>query len=53
MDQWMNDFPYHTAMRPWTFALAIVSTFLVAWITVSFHSIKASVINPAETLKNE
>lgn len=51
--EWLNGFSYRIAMEVWPFAIAGILTFIVAFLTVTYHSMKASLINPVETLKYE
>ncbi len=51
--KWLQGFAYHIELGVGVFLISIVLALLVAWITVGYHSIKASVINPADTLKYE
>lgn len=53
MNKWMEGFAYHVDLKWWLFAGAIIGAFAVALATVSFHSIKASLTNPVDTLKYE
>ncbi len=53
MSQWLNDYAFHIPLLWWHFALACLLTFLVAGLTVSFQSVRAAHINPAETLRSE
>ncbi len=50
---WLNGFAYRIELSLWFFVLAGVSALLIAWLTISFQTIKASRINPAECLRNE
>lgn len=51
--QWLQGFAYRIELGPGVFAIAVGLAILLAWATVSFHSIRASWINPADTLKYE
>ncbi len=53
MTKWLEEFAYKTELEVWIFLVAILLTFIIALLTVSFHSIKAALINPADTLKYE
>ncbi len=52
-DNWLNNFNYRTEIHWWYFALATVVSFLIAWITVSYQTIKASRANPVDALRYE
>ena len=53
MNQWLSDFQFHIAIGWEVFALAAALCAAIALVTVSYHSIKSALINPAETLKME
>lgn len=53
MNKWLETFAYHTTISWWTFALALAIPAAIAVITVSFHSIRAALVNPAKTLRSE
>jgi putative ABC transport system permease protein len=52
-NQWLSNFAYRVELNALMFGIAVASALLLAWITVSYHSIRASSVNPAETLKYE
>ncbi len=53
MSRWLETFTYHTTLNWQFFALAGALATLIALLTVSFHSIRAALVNPAESLKRE
>lgn len=53
MHQWLADFAYQTSISATTFVLAGVAAFLVAWLTVSYQSIRAALGNPIDALRYE
>jgi len=53
MNQWLENFAYKTKMSWWIFALAGLTTFLIAFFTISWQGLKAAIINPVESLRNE
>ena len=53
MSQWLNDFAYKIDIQWWVFALAGLLAMLVAFLTVSFQSVKAALMNPVKSLKTE
>lgn len=53
MNQWLASFTYHIEIGWEIFAVSLITGFLLAMFTVSYHAIKAALINPAETLKYE
>lgn len=53
MNQWLQGFAYKTRVEWWYFGLAGLAMLGVALVTVSFHSIKAALVNPVQSLKSE
>jgi putative ABC transport system permease protein len=53
MDNWLQGFAYRTSIGTAVFLVAGVAALLIAWLTVSFQSIKAAVANPVKTLRYE
>lgn len=53
MNQWLQDFAYKITINIGVFLLAGVITLVVAWLTVSYQSVKATMINPVESLRSE
>lgn len=53
MNNWLQDFEYRVGIKAWQFILAGVITFLIAWITMSYQSIKAAISNPSDSLRTE
>ncbi|WP_461088454.1 ABC transporter permease [Spirosoma gilvum] len=53
MGSWLNDFPYRISIDWWIFALAGLLAIGIALLTVSFHSIKAALVNPVKSLRAE
>ncbi len=53
MNQWLQGFAYRINIDWWVFVLSGAIAVLIAFLTVSFQSVKAAVMNPVESLKNE
>lgn len=53
MNNWLQDFAYSATMDWWIFAVAGIGAIAVAFLTVSFQSIKAALANPIKSLKTE
>ncbi len=51
--KWLQGFAYRIEPAWWYFAGAGLTALLIAWITISFQTIKSIRINPAEALKDE
>jgi putative ABC transport system permease protein len=53
MQQWLADFAYHIDIHWSVFALAGLVAVSIAFLTVSFQSIKAALANPVKSLRSE
>jgi putative ABC transport system permease protein len=53
MHSWLQDFAYRTNISWWVFIMAGVAAALIAIVTVSFQTIKAAIMNPVKSLRNE
>jgi putative ABC transport system permease protein len=53
MDRWLQDFAYRIDIQWWAYALAGLITLLIAFITMSFKTIKAAYANPVDSLRTE
>ena len=53
MNLWMNDFVNHVEISSAIFAIGIGASLLIVLITVGYQSVKASLINPVDILRNE
>lgn len=53
MHKWLQGFVYRINMPLWAFAITGLSAVCIAFVTVGFQSIKAAMMNPVKSLKNE
>lgn len=53
MNRWLQDFAYRIDVRWWMFALAGALAVGIAFLTVSFQSLKAALANPVKSLRSE
>jgi putative ABC transport system permease protein len=53
MNKWLRDFAYRINIQWWVFALTGFLALLIAFITVSFQSVKAALANPVKSLRRE
>ncbi|WP_057940112.1 ABC transporter permease [Algoriphagus resistens] len=51
--EWLSSFAFKIGLKWWFFIGAGALTMLIALLTVSFHSIKAALMNPVKSLKSE
>ncbi len=53
MNNWLNDFAYRINLSVWIFILAGSMALFIAFITISFQSIRAALANPVTSLRSE
>ena len=52
-DWWLGDFMYRIALSPLLFVGSALVAIIIAWIAVSYQSIKAASTNPVSSLRYE
>ncbi len=50
---WLNRFVYRIHIQVWTFLIAVVLSVVIAWITVGYKAVRASLANPVKSLRTE
>ena len=53
MTDWLNEFSFHTDLGLGILAMAGIASVLIAWLTVSYQSIRAATANPVVSLRSE
>lgn len=53
IDQWSQNFTLQAAINPLRFVAAGTAVFVVAWLTISFLSLRAANANPTKALRTE
>ncbi len=53
VEKWMEDYQYKVQIGWAVYAVAGIGSFLVAWLTMGFQSVKAATSNPVKALRNE
>jgi ABC-type antimicrobial peptide transport system permease subunit len=53
MHNYLKDFQYRISIGPQIFIVSIVSTFIIAWITVGYRATMAALTNPVKSLRSE
>lgn len=53
MNNWIQTFPYRTTISPLIFVISGLMVLMVALLTVSYQTLKASKTNPVESLRYE
>jgi ABC-type antimicrobial peptide transport system permease subunit len=53
MNRVLDEFAYKIAIGPAILLLTLLITFLIAFITVGYWSLKAALMNPVKSLRSE
>ena len=53
MDRWLKIFPFNTGLRLTQFILSALVILIITLLTVIFHTVKAAMANPVESLRTE
>lgn len=53
MNDWLNHYTYRITFSWWIIAVAISGALAITLLTVSFQAMKAALINPVKSLRNE
>lgn len=53
INKWFERFAYKIGIGPWGFISGVAAAMVIAWLTVSFHSIKAAQADPVKALRYE
>ena len=53
MHQWLEDLAYRIDVQWWMFVAAGLGAIIIAFLTVSFQSVKAALANPIKSLRSE
>jgi putative ABC transport system permease protein len=53
INSWLESYAYHIDINWLIFVVASIIALLIAWITVSYESLKAAVSNPVRSLRSE
>jgi putative ABC transport system permease protein len=53
MKNWLDDFTYRIPISWWVFVLAGLVAITISLLTVSYHAIKASLVNPVKSLRSK
>jgi predicted permease len=51
VNRWLESFAYHIQVSWLIFAMAPLAALIIAWLTVSYESLKAAATNPVKSLK--
>jgi putative ABC transport system permease protein len=53
VNQWLEDFAYKVEVSPLIYISAGMLITLIAWLSIAYQSVKAAIVNPSDTLRNE
>lgn len=53
MNNWLENFEYRITISYWLFAISLVITLVLSWLSVSYISYRAARANPVDALKQE
>jgi hypothetical protein len=53
INRFLEGYAYHIRLNWWIFPLAALAALVVAWLTVSYESLKAAMGNPTKSLKSD
>jgi hypothetical protein len=53
INSWLEGFAYHIEIGWIIFVVASLSALFIAWLTVSYESLKAAIMNPVSSLRSE
>ncbi len=53
ISKWLDSYAYHIGVKPVYYVITFLSILVIATVTISFHTVKASNLNPSDTLRDE
>ncbi|MFY7839384.1 MAG: ABC transporter permease [Lacibacter sp.] len=53
MNKWLESFPYRITLEWWMFLLVALTAIVIAFITISFNTVRAATQNPVKSLRTE
>lgn len=53
MHRWLEDYAYRIDISWWTFLVGGLGAVVIALVTISFHAIKAAMMNPVKSLRTD
>ncbi|WP_183559311.1 ABC transporter permease [Mucilaginibacter sp. SP1R1] len=53
MTGWLQNFAYRVSLSVWVFIVAMAISVFIAWFTVGYKALKAALVNPVKSLRNE
>jgi len=53
MTEWLNEFAYRLDINIWPFVIGGLLALVIAWLTISYQTLRAAKTNPVESLRHE
>lgn len=53
MNNWLQNFVFKVSIGWWVFAIAVLTSLVIAWLTVGYKAVSAAMANPVKSLKTE
>ncbi|WP_370086361.1 ABC transporter permease [Ekhidna sp.] len=53
MNKWLDNFAYRTDIGVWIFAISSLASLLIAFLVISYHTMRAAKVNPVNSLRTE
>jgi putative ABC transport system permease protein len=53
LTDWLEKYEYHTEISVWVFVAASAAALIITLLTISFQTIRASMVNPINSLRSE
>jgi ABC-type antimicrobial peptide transport system permease subunit len=53
MHGWLKNFAYRIDLGIGVFVVTIITSLLIAWLTVGYRAVKAAITNPIKSLRTE
>ncbi len=53
MNKWLESYVYRISVSWWMFAIAGLAAVVIAFLTISYQSVKAALANPVDSLRSE
>jgi putative ABC transport system permease protein len=53
MNKWLQDFAYRASLNIWSFLAAGITALFIAFLTISYQSVKAALADPVKSIKHE
>lgn len=53
INKWLDNFAYKMELTWWMFSIPAIATLIIAFLTMFYHSFKAAIANPVDSLRDE